>query len=885
MRRGGRLTPSTRRALLILPVWIGVSLWMWLWWLNAARVNFLPLFIPLTVALLYEFTVLPSLFLYFVFKAKTPPKKIAQKNLKVAAITLCVPNSESMEIIERQLDALTNITYPHDSWILDEGNSKEVKALAKKYKVKYFSRKGIAKYNQGVAPFKSKTKAGNVNAWIDRVKRYKYDYFVQFDIDHNPKPNYLNKSLGHFRDPLVAWVQAPSVYKNHDSWTSLGSSEQELVLQGPMQMGFYGHSDTPFIIGSHSTYRMSAIQEIGGFQPTRAEDHLDTLALASKGYKGVFIPEVIAEGDGPETLSIYLGQQFAWAYSMFQVLTTHSPKLLKRMSFKRRWQFLFAQTWYPLWSLTYLILFICPVIALIVGRNIARMHVGQFGAHFGPEFIAGFMVWWSSRPLMQPKNVFLSWRGMILHVVRWPIVLRAIVSSSFRIKKPYMITPKGAEDIEVPLIKTYRIFLGLGLLSIGAVIYSSIVHGDSTPEAQIIFALANAVLMLSVCIVDLGITLHQAVKQAKLTIFKLNFAWLKPIGATSVVFMLLVLSLLTSPLISGNLVYAFSKHSPVNSKHLLSVDQMSLNQILQKIHQVPTTPTSSPSLGFYNPSGPLKASHPYIQEAFASWDDDRYIAQQIYLSLEMHNTPLITIDPSSTVNGATLLQDIAAGQYDYKLKALANVLGSTKQTIYVRFAHEMDLGDVYPWAGQDPATFIAAYQHVVSFVRSNGAPNVKWVWSPAGNSVAAAYYPGNDYVDVVGTTILYDQYWSGSYQPTFKDLSSDRVWLESYNKPVWIVEFGVGRADPVFQSELINQAINQYHSLGFSALVYINMIDANLVGPNYTLNHISEFGSLFAPNPSKVVIKKPAVISKFAKKPKSTNNFVELFTTSRKTPY
>jgi cellulose synthase (UDP-forming) len=127
------------------------------------------------------------------------------------------------------------------------------KVTAKKYGVKHFSRKGIKKYNQPTPPFKEKTKAGNVNAWLNHVKRRKYDFFVQLDIDHIPRPDYLNKTLGYFRDEQVAWVQAPSVYKNLNSWTARGAAEQELVLQGPLQMGFYGYSNTPFIIGSHCT--------------------------------------------------------------------------------------------------------------------------------------------------------------------------------------------------------------------------------------------------------------------------------------------------------------------------------------------------------------------------------------------------------------------------------------------------------------------------------------------------------------------------------------------------------------------------------------------------------------------------------------------------------
>src|SRR5262249_27685106 len=161
---------------------------------------------------------------------------------------------------------------PHENWILvDKVHSPEIEALAASLGVHYFSRHDRARWgdlveywNQPEAPFKAKTKAGNVNAWLDAIRRTGNDYelFNQLDIDHIPSPRYLDRVLGYFRCPDIAWVQAPSVYGNFDHWTSRGSAEQELVLQGPLQSGFFGFSGTPFIIGSHCTYRMSAIREI-----------------------------------------------------------------------------------------------------------------------------------------------------------------------------------------------------------------------------------------------------------------------------------------------------------------------------------------------------------------------------------------------------------------------------------------------------------------------------------------------------------------------------------------------------------------------------------------------------------------------------------------------
>ena len=61
--------------------------------------------------------------------------------------------------------------------------------------------------------------------------------------------------LGYFRDPKVAWVQAPSVCGNLDNWAARGLAEQDMLFQGPLQMGFYGATSTPFIVGSHTSYR------------------------------------------------------------------------------------------------------------------------------------------------------------------------------------------------------------------------------------------------------------------------------------------------------------------------------------------------------------------------------------------------------------------------------------------------------------------------------------------------------------------------------------------------------------------------------------------------------------------------------------------------------
>ncbi|MDP3962780.1 MAG: glycosyltransferase, partial [bacterium] len=349
---------------LLVLVWTVVNVVFWSWWFQGEHIANLSMYVLMSVSLMYETTILPSVYLFYVGRMRRPIHREPPPGMKVAMITLCVPHKESINVIERQLKAMVGVSYPHDSWVLDEDNDMRVQLLAIRYRVKYFSRKGVEKYNQPHLPFQAKTKAGNVNAWID-AHGEDYEFFTQLDIDHNPRRDYLNHVLGHFGDEKVAWIQAPSIYGNLNQWTARGAAEQEAVLQGPLQMGFYGWSKTPFIIGSHTTYRTSAIREIGGFQPTRAEDHLDTVVLARHGYEGVFVPEPIAKGDGPENFDTYLAQQFAWAYSMMQILCHYLPKYMFGYKKKQALQFVFAQTWYACWSTSMAILFVLPAIALL----------------------------------------------------------------------------------------------------------------------------------------------------------------------------------------------------------------------------------------------------------------------------------------------------------------------------------------------------------------------------------------------------------------------------------------------------------------------------------------------------------------------------------------
>jgi hypothetical protein len=105
--------------------------------------------------------------------------------------------------------------------------------------------------------------------------------------------------------------------------------------------------------------------------------------------------------------------------------------------------------------------------------------------------------------------------------------------------------------------------------------------------------------------------------------------------------------------------------------------------------------------------------------------------------------------------------DIAAGWQDEYIKRFARSLAAFDGIVYLRYAHEMN-GSWYPWSN-DWNNYRRAWRHVVTVIRSEGAHNVRFVWSVNLNLYQArrawfrrlpAYWPGARYVDAIGATVI-----------------------------------------------------------------------------------------------------------------------------------
>jgi hypothetical protein len=166
--------------------------------------------------------------------------------------------------------------------------------------------------------------------------------------------------------------------------------------------------------------------------------------------------------------------------------------------------------------------------------------------------------------------------------------------------------------------------------------------------------------------------------------------------------------------------------------------------------------------------------------------------QTITSLCDQHKFPIIVLQ--DTTNSPA---QIASGVDDKALQSYALVLSTMQTPVGIVFDHEFN----GPWSSwgythATPAEFVAAWQHIVTLFRDNGATNVTWIWNPNVTSRwtdpdLQAWYPGDAYVNWVGfdgyfylTTDTYDSVFSAT-------ISQVRAFTK---RPLIIIETG---ANPV----------------------------------------------------------------------------------------
>jgi hypothetical protein len=181
-------------------------------------------------------------------------------------------------------------------------------------------------------------------------------------------------------------------------------------------------------------------------------------------------------------------------------------------------------------------------------------------------------------------------------------------------------------------------------------------------------------------------------------------------------------------------------------------------------------------------------------------------------------TILIQIQPT----GISLAR-IAAGDYDHWLRSYAAHCRDYGHPVVIGFGHEMN-GSWYSWgvSHQSPASFVAAWRHIVTVFRAAGASNVTWLWTinwSGHRPQLRSWWPGADYVTWVGI----DGY-EARPTDTFAKIFTQTVRaIRTFTRaPILLSETAVG-PQTHHQAADILRLFAGIHRLGLLGLVWFNV--------------------------------------------------------------
>ncbi|MCU1261998.1 MAG: hypothetical protein JWO80_4883 [Bryobacterales bacterium] len=366
-------------------------------------------------------------------------RRPARQGLRVAAVTAYVGHSEPLGLLEETLRRMVLMRYPHDTWVLDEDDDPRVRELCATLGVNHFSRKGIDCFQTASGRFQRATKYGNYNSWLHAFGFERYDIVSSFDCDHAPEGGFLEAVLGFFNDRGVGYVQAAQCYSNQSaSFVARGAAEESYCYYSIVQTAAarFGY---PVVTGCHNTHRVTALREVGGFAAHDADDLLITMKYKAAGWRGVYVPQILASGLTPVSWRAYLEQQRRWARSVFD-LTLRTHDFSHSIGFVPRTISVLQGIRYFMDGCAILSVF-CLTALLLMGVSQALTLLGTTACLYATIIVTNLYL---QRFYLEPTTESgIPWRAFILRFAKWPYTFMALADVIRNRKYSYTVTPKA----------------------------------------------------------------------------------------------------------------------------------------------------------------------------------------------------------------------------------------------------------------------------------------------------------------------------------------------------------------------------------------------------------------------------------------------------------
>jgi cellulose synthase (UDP-forming) len=372
------------------------------------------------------------------------------------SVDIFIPTyDESESILRKTIVGCLEINYPNKQiHILDDTRRSEVQKLAIDLGCNYITRSDNLH-----------RKAGNLN---NALKKTKGELIVCFDADFVPFSNFLERTVGFFKDGSISMLQTKQGFYNYDCHA------KNLNIFGlvPGDMDFFfdyvqpcrDAANSVICCGTSYIVRRSAIESVGGYY-TRCcvEDFQTSSLLLSKKHKIVYLNEMLSRGEVTRTYPDFIDQRLRWLQGILQVYyCTDDIKIWQSYDWGQR-VYALVQLMYCFQPFVLVSFLLTPLISLYFGINFMAAEITSVIFYYFPFFLMQIVI------ISWATNYSMSFFGKYIQdlILAFPSISRVaqVIVSPFR--KATRVTRKGIKtnDFTLNLYLTYPLLMVL-LLSI-----------------------------------------------------------------------------------------------------------------------------------------------------------------------------------------------------------------------------------------------------------------------------------------------------------------------------------------------------------------------------------------------------------------------------------
>ena len=242
-------------------------------------------------------------------------------------VTVQLPIYNEMYVVDRLIDAVCALDYPRDRLeiqVLDDSTDETrdiVELAVRRQQARGFDIKLLHRTER------TGYKAGALEAGL---KSARGEFIAIFDADFVPPPDFLLRTVPYFNDPDVGVVQARWGHLNQPY--SLLTRVQAILLDGHFVLEHGGRNRSGCFFNFNGTaglWRRATIEDAGGWQHDTLTEDLDLSYRAQlRGWRFVFVPDVVVPAEVPVEMNAFKSQQHRWAKGSIQTCRKILPFVL-----------------------------------------------------------------------------------------------------------------------------------------------------------------------------------------------------------------------------------------------------------------------------------------------------------------------------------------------------------------------------------------------------------------------------------------------------------------------------------------------------------------------------------------------------------------------------